>query len=834
MFSYKNLKLGVKLGLGYGVILMLMVVVSVVGYNGIKSLILTTKWVNHTHEVIRTGETVSGAMVDMETGLRGYMVTGDENYLAPYYSGNKNFDKLIKVGAELTSDNDTQVKRWKEVELLKQQWINEWAKPVIAKRIKIAEGSKSISNFKTISARPLGKELFDGIRSKLDLLNKKFTYNEEAKALLTLTTLSLVNMETGQRGFLLSGEEASLDPYINGKKNLLKYLKEMENIIISTSASKSDLNDVKTAVETWQVKVADLEIEARREMNKHKFTLENLIVDMSKGIGKNYMDTIRAKISIIVQDEEKMIVVRSQSQQDTAAFATNFTVAGTIVALLLGLLIAFFITKNITSMLRTFEMGLIDFFKYLNREISTAELINIDSTDEIGNMAKAVNKNITITKAGIDEDRKFIDETIAVLSEFEKGDLCKRISTSVDNPALMELKKVLDSMGNQMEHNIGNVLTILEEYSNYNYMNRVDNKEVKDQLLDLANGVNTLGDSITDMLTENKQVGLTLNSSSDTLLENVNVLNNSSNEAATSLEETAAALEEITSTIIRNTENVSNMADFANKVIISVEEGNDLAKQTTVSMEEINVQVTAINDAIGVIDQIAFQTNILSLNAAVEAATAGEAGKGFAVVAQEVRNLAARSAEAAKEIKDLVENANSKTNAGKVISDKMIHGYTALNENITKTIDLIKSVEVASREQQTGIEQINDAVTAQDQQTQKIASAANDTKDIALHTSVIAKEIVTSVDLKEFKGKDSVQNRRAQNFDLDYSKNERRSAEKSVKEFHKARPNRHDAESAKPIEVRSVKRTEMEAKVNLHRQNNSIKAAENSDEWESF
>ena len=449
-------------------------------------------------------------------------------------------------------------------------------------------------------------------------------------------------------------------------------------------------------------------------------------------------------------------------------------------------------------------------------------------------MAKAVNKNITITKAGIDEDRKFIDETIAVLSEFEKGDLCKRISTSVDNPALMELKKVLDSMGNQMEHNIGNVLTILEEYSNYNYMNRVDNKEVKDQLLDLANGVNTLGDSITDMLTENKQVGLTLNSSSDTLLENVNVLNNSSNEAATSLEETAAALEEITSTIIRNTENVSNMADFANKVIISVEEGNDLAKQTTVSMEEINVQVTAINDAIGVIDQIAFQTNILSLNAAVEAATAGEAGKGFAVVAQEVRNLAARSAEAAKEIKDLVENANSKTNAGKVISDKMIHGYTALNENITKTIDLIKSVEVASREQQAGIEQINDAVTAQDQQTQKIASAANDTKDIALHTSVIAKEIVTSVDLKEFKGKDSVQNRRAQNFDLDYSKNERRSAEKSVKEFHKARPNRHDAESAKPIEVRSVKRTEMEAKVNLHRQNNSIKAAENSDEWESF
>jgi len=834
MFSYKNFKLGVKLGLGYGVILILMVIVSVVGYNGIKSLILTTKWVNHTHEVIRVGETVSGSMVDMETGLRGYMVTGDENYLAPYYSGNKNFDKLIKVGAELTSDNDTQVKRWKEVDLLKQEWIKQWAKPVIAKRIEIAKGSKSISNFKTISARPLGKELFDGIRAKLEILNKKFTYNEEAKALLTLTTLSLVNMETGQRGFLLSGKEGSLDPYINGKKNLLKYLKEMENIIVSTSASKSDLSDVVKAVEAWQTKVADLEIEARRDMNKYEFTLEDLIADMAKGTGKKYMDTIRAKISIIVKDEEKMIVVRSNSQHETADFATNFTIIGTLVAVFLGLLIAFFITRNITAMISTFETGLLDFFKYLNREISTAELIKIDSKDEVGKMAKAVNENITITKAGIEEDRKFIDETITVLSEFEQGDLCKRISTSVENPALMELKKVLDSMGNQMEHNIGNVLTILEEYSNYNYMNKVDNKQVKEQLLDLANGVNTLGDSITNMLIENKQVGLTLNGSSDTLLENVNVLNNSSNEAATSLEETAAALEEITSTIIRNTDNVSKMANFANKVIVSVEEGNDLAEQTTVSMEEINVQVTAINDAIGVIDQIAFQTNILSLNAAVEAATAGEAGKGFAVVAQEVRNLAARSAEAAKEIKDLVENANSKTNAGKVISDKMIHGYTALNENITKTIDLIKSVEVASKEQQTGIEQINDAVTSQDQQTQKIASAANDTKDIALHTSIIAKEIVEAVDLKEFKGKDSVQNRRSKNFDLDYSQKERRSAERSVKEFNETGSNTKTAKETKPIKARSVKRSDLESKVTNVTQNNSVTSTENSDEWESF
>ena len=193
------------------------------------------------------------------------------------------------------------------------------------------------------------------------------------------------------------------------------------------------------------------------------------------------------------------------------------------------------------------------------------------------------------------------------------------------------------------------------------------------------------------------------------------------------------------------------MAEFANKVIVSVEEGNRLANQTTKSMEEINSQVTAINEAITVIDQIAFQTNILSLNAAVEAATAGEAGRGFAVVAQEVRNLAGRSAEAAREIKNLVENANEKTNDGKIISDKMINGYVALNQNINKTIELINQVATASKEQKSGIEQINDAVAQQDRQTQKIASAATQTYEIATQTSKISKEIVEKVNEKEFK-----------------------------------------------------------------------------------
>ena len=173
-------------------------------------------------------------------------------------------------------------------------------------------------------------------------------------------------------------------------------------------------------------------------------------------------------------------------------------------------------------------------------------------------------------------------------------------------------------------------------------------------------------------------------------------------------------------------------------------------------MDEINTQVTLINDSISVIDQIAFQTNILSLNAAVEAATAGEAGKGFAVVAAEVRNLASRSAEAAKEIKAIVENATSKANHGKQIADHMIDGYKQLNENISQTINLISDIQNASKEQLLGIEQINDAVTQLDQQTQQNAMVASQTHDVAVLTDQIAKLVVTHANEKEFNGKNEV------------------------------------------------------------------------------
>ena len=468
------------------------------------------------------------------------------------------------------------------------------------------------------------------------------------------------------------------------------------------------------------------------------------------------IDPIGEKISALISLQ--LEVAKQETLTASEIYETSKTIITTtiLISLIIISALSYLIITDITGKLNNFKEGLVSFFAYLNRESSKVELINLDSKDEFGDMAKVVNQNIQKTQKGIEEDRKLIDETIAVLNEFEKGDLSQRLNLSVSNPALMELKNVLNMMANNLESNIANVLSVLEQYSNYNYLSKIPTKDIKEHLLKLSTGVNTLGDSITQMLIENKSNGLTLDESSNILLTNVNKLNISSNEAAASLEETAAAIEEITSNIRNNTENITKMATYSNSVTISAHDGEKLANQTTLAMDDINVQVNLITDAISIIDQIAFQTNILSLNAAVEAATAGEAWRGFAVVAAEVRNLASRSAEAAKEIKTIVENATKKANDGKQIANHMINGYKELNQNISQTINLISDIQMSSKEQLMGIEQINDAITQLDQQTQQNAAVASQAHDVALITDEIAKLVVNNANAKEFNGKESV------------------------------------------------------------------------------
>ncbi|QKF68353.1 Cache sensor-containing MCP-domain signal transduction protein [Arcobacter venerupis] len=420
-----------------------------------------------------------------------------------------------------------------------------------------------------------------------------------------------------------------------------------------------------------------------------------------------------------------------------------------IILLIVILLFIYLSLLKALKPLKILENGLFNFFKYLKGEEENITKLNITSNDEFENMAKIIDKEMELVEYNLEKDRKFINNVKDVVKIINEGRLDVFVESSTSNKSLNELKEIFNEMIKTISNNVDkDINCILESLKNYSQLDFTNN--IKSPTGNISIGLNDLSHIINKMLQENKMNGLSLNESSEDLLANVDILNRSSNNTAVSLEETAASLEEITSTIISNTQSIATMVKYSDELSKSINIGQELANSSVESMNQINEQTKSISDAIKVIDQIAFQTNILSLNAAVEAATAGEVGKGFAVVAQEVRNLASRSAEAAKEIKELVENATIKANDGKKTTDAMINGYSNLKENLIKTEKIIQNISESSHEQKLSIEQINDVVNKLDQQTQNNASVATKTHDIAIHTANIAKKILDSVNEKRF------------------------------------------------------------------------------------
>ena len=609
-----------------------------------------------------------------------------------------------------------------------------------------------LSNFNTRKKLFLFPILFILIVIGSGFTYKYFSNISKARNNVTITTDEFIQQNLKGRisvyQFLRAPSENTKEKVLSNFQKLSEEVSSLKVILVSQR--NKDISD-------------DILVFIKGYLTEFDSVSKEKISDFSNGIiieSQEMKDRISKMSAVGLKLEEKIVEINKNAVllRDEAYKTLDICLMIlALVAIVIFLMISVFISNIIVNSLNSFKEGLLTFFSYLNRESDNVKILEATSKDEFGEMSKVLNENIVKTKKGIEEDRKLIDETILVLGEFEQGDLSQRLHIEVSNPALTQLKNVLNNMAANLELNINNVLNILEEYSNYKYINKISTKNLKEHLSRLSNGVNGLGDSITKMLKDNKSNGLTLDKSSNLLLINVDKLNISSNEAASSLEETAAAIEEITSNIRNNTESIAKMANFSEKVTNSAILGEKLANETNVSMDDINAQVTAINEAISVIDQIAFQTNILSLNAAVEAATAGEAGRGFAVVAAEVRNLANRSAEAAREIKNIVELATTKANQGKSIAGNMIEGYKELNNNISQTMNLISDIQNASKEQLLGIEQINDAVNQLDQQTQQNAMVASQSHDIAVITDEIAKLIVQDADEKEFIGKDEVQ-----------------------------------------------------------------------------
>jgi methyl-accepting chemotaxis protein len=668
-----SMNLRLKLAGGYGVVLGMMAVVSLVVYSSISSLVESSKWVNHTYEVIINAKNVGAAMIDMETGQRGFMIAGKENYLEPYNQGQSVFDDLIAKGKRLTSDNPTQGKRWDAVSEYKEQWLSSAAEPEITARRDVSKGYEAIANFKFISSRIVGKNIFDSIRAALAAIETKLSKNNlQARLLLTSVTLDLVNMETGQRGFLLSGQEVSLEPYIGGSKSLTVNLKKLSSIIRGTGVRQSDLDAVQTRVDAWISEAAEPEINARREMNKYDQTIDDVALMMENGPGKTIMDKLRTQLQAIIDEEQRLIVIRGDQQQTTSSFAINVSILGTMAAIIFGTLIATVVIRGILGPLNATN----DILKDISEGDGDLTMrVPVNTRDEIGELGQNFNN----------------------FSEKLHGIISKIASSSSE----------LFSSSQQMAE--------ITEKSN---------------------------DSIKQQKQETELV-------------------------ASAITEMSATVQEVAS----SAELASGAADEANG---EAQKGNEIVNKTISSINNLAAEVDASADVIGkvrtdsenigsmldVIKGVAEQTNLLALNAAIEAARAGEQGRGFAVVADEVRTLAQRTQESAMEIETLIatlqegsENAvesmgQSRERVLATVDDAKHAGESLAS--ITSAVDTIlqmnTQIATAAEEQTSVAEEINRNVESIHLISEQNATGAEQVANSSYQVAQLSRDLRTLVD----------------------------------------------------------------------------------------
>jgi methyl-accepting chemotaxis protein len=238
----------------------------------------------------------------------------------------------------------------------------------------------------------------------------------------------------------------------------------------------------------------------------------------------------------------------------------------------------------------------------------------------------------------------------------------------------------------------------------------------------MSRGVNHLADNMADIVRRVKIAASEVYRGAEEISAGNANLSQRTEEQSSSLEETASSMEEMTSTVKQNADNAGQANQLATAARDQAEKGGAVVAQAVRAMAEINDASRRIADIIGVIDEIAFQTNLLALNAAVEAARAGEQGRGFAVVASEVRNLAGRSATAAKEIKDLIQDSVRKVQDGSLLVTQSGQTLEQIVASVKKVSDIVAEIAAASREQSSGIEQVNRAVMQMDELTQQNAA----------------------------------------------------------------------------------------------------------------
>jgi methyl-accepting chemotaxis protein len=338
-----------------------------------------------------------------------------------------------------------------------------------------------------------------------------------------------------------------------------------------------------------------------------------------------------------------------------------------------------------------------------------------------------------------------VKETETIMQAASRGDFGRRVQLAGKSGSVERMATGINGLLDNIASIVQETNSVVASASAGDLLGRVSESGREGEFLSLTHGLNLLLEATRVIVDNIKQATGEVQRGAGEISRGNTSLSQRTEQQASSLEETASSMEEMTSTVKQTADNATQANQLAMAARTQAEKGGSVVGKAVSAMSAINASSRKIADIIGVIDEIAFQTNLLALNAAVEAARAGEQGRGFAVVASEVRNLAGRSATAAKEIKTLIQDSVGKVDEGTKLVDQSGQTLEEIVQAVKKVTDIVAEIAAASQEQSTGIEQVNKAVMQMDEVTQQNAAlveeAAAAAEAIVEQTSALTAQV---------------------------------------------------------------------------------------------